>query len=371
MAPRRPIGGALERDAHRGGEPAIRLGALRAWWQQYFTENAAVWLLRRWGAIERQRAIDMRAQTLGRELDKAVIRGDLERVKELSAQLAQQVRISPTQPRFWQESDALRLQQVYGMAAFLLIAYAIAGPVGLFGVLRGAVNLLLITLPVLYFVPLGYGALLTLLQREHAQGTSAFLRLARLNGWDLLYGAYTAYALAGATRIYLLWGAPFLLTIATVVYDSLLTAIGFCMRAGLCYLGWSLLFQTLVGLLVAPRPTLLWLVVSYTAVVLVGVGSTVGALAFVGQLGSSEFMRWLASVSPLVWATRYEFWLSLLFPPIGAMMAPYIPHPLWGVLHGLAAIGLARLLAPLAARRLQRALDAPEPEPKSQEGAWW
>jgi hypothetical protein len=85
------------------------------------------------------------------------------------------------------------------------------------------------------------------LQREHAQGTSAFLRLARLNGWDLLYGAYTAYALAGATRIYLLWGAPFLLAIATVVYDSLLTAIGFCVRAGLCYLGWSLLFQTLRG----------------------------------------------------------------------------------------------------------------------------
>jgi hypothetical protein len=25
----------------------------------------------------------------------------------------------------------------------------------------------------------------------------------------------------------------------------------------------------------------------------------------------------------------------------------------------------------LAARCLQRALDAPEPEPKSQEGAWW
>jgi len=111
--------------------------------------------------------------------------------------------------------------------------------------------------------------------------------------------------------------------------------------------------------------------VSYTVVVLVGVGSTVGALAFVGLLESGGFMRWLASVSPLVWATRYEFWLSLLFPPIGAMMAPHIPHPLWGVLHGLAAIGLARLLAPLAARRVQRALDAPEPEPKSQEGAWW
>ena len=360
----------MERDAHRGGEPAIRLGALGAWWQRYFTDNAAVWLLRRWNTIELQRQFDTRAQLLGRELDRAALQGDHERIRELSAQLAQHVRISPTQTRFWQAGDGQRLQLAYGMAAFLLIAYAVAGPVGLFGMLRGSIAVLAIALSPLHFVPLMYGALLTLLQREHAQGTSAFLRLARLDGWDLLYGAYTTYALAGATRIYLLWGAPFLLVIATVVYDSLLAAIGFCVRAGLCYLGWSLLFQTLVGLLVAPRPTLLWQVVSYTAVVLVGVGSTVGALAFVGLLGDGE-MRRLASVSLLVWATRYEFWLSLLFPPIGAMMTPHIVHPLWGVLHGLAAIGLARLLAPLAARRLQRALDAPEPEPKSQEGAWW
>ena len=361
----------MEWHACAGGEPTIRLGALGAWWQRYFTDNAAVWLLRRWNAIEWWRAIDTRAQLLARELDRAALQGDHERIRELSAQLAQHVRISPTQTRFWQAGDGRRLQLAYGMAAFLLIAYAVAGPVGLFGMLRGSIVVLATALSPLHFVPLMYGALLTLLQREHAQGTSAFLRLARLDGWDLLYGAYTTYALAGATRIYLLWGAPFLLVIATVVYDSLLAAIGFCVRAGLCYLGWSLLFQTLVGLLVAPRPTLLWQVMSYTVVVLVGVGSTVGALAFVGLLESGGFMRWLASVSPLVWATRSGFWLSLLFPPIGAMMTPHIPHPLWGVLHGLAAIGLARLLAPLAARRVQRALDAPEPEPKSQEGAWW
>jgi hypothetical protein len=329
-----------------------------------------VWLLRRWNAIEWRRAIDTRAQTLGRELDKAVMKGDYERAKELSAQLAQQARISPTQPRFWQAGDGRRALVLYGLALLTLLAYAL-GLIGFLAALRDRAFALTLMLFLLFFVPFGYSTLLVLLQREHAQGTSAFLRLARLDGWDLLYGAYATYALAGATRIYLLWGAPFLLVIATVVYDSLLSAIGFCVRAGLCYLGWSLLFQTLVGLLVAPRPTLLWQVMSYTVVVLVGVGSTVGALAFVGLLESGGFMRRLASVSSLVWATRSGFWLSLLFPPIGAMMAPHIPHPLWGVLHGLAAIGLARLLAPLAARRLQRALDAPEPEPKSQEGAWW
>ena len=330
-----------------------------------------MWLLRRWNAIEWWRAIDTRAQLLGRELDRAALQGDHERIRELSAQLAQHVRISPTQTRFWQAGDGQRLQLAYGMAAFLLIAYAVAGPVGLFGMLRGSIVVLATALSPLHFVPLMYGALLTLLQREHAQGTSVFLRLARLDGWDLLYGAYTTYALAGATRIYLLWGVPILLTLATVVYGSLVDALRLCAQVGVCFLGWNLLWQTLIGLLVAPRPTLLWQVVSYTAVVLVGIGSTVGAVSFVGLLESGGFMRRLASVSPLAWATHYEFWLSLLFPPIGAMMTPHIPHPLWGVLHGLAAIGLARLLAPLAARRLQRALDAPEPEPKSQEGAWW
>jgi hypothetical protein len=244
-----------------------------------------VWLLRRWNAIEWRRAIDTRAQTLGRELDKAVMKGDYERAKELLAQLAQQARISPTQPRFWQEGDGRRAVVLYGLALLTLLAYAL-GLIGFLAALRDRAFALTLMLSLLFSVPFGYSTLLFLLQREHAQGTSAFLRLARLNGWDLLYGAYTAYALAGVTRIYLLWGAPFLLVIATVVYDSLLAAIGFCVRVGLCYLGWSLLFQTLVGLLVAPRPTLLWLVVSYTAVVLVGVGSTVGALAFVGLLGS-------------------------------------------------------------------------------------
>jgi len=329
-----------------------------------------VWLLRRWNAIEWRRAIDTRTQTLGRELDEAVMKGDYERAKELSAQLAQQSRISPTQPRFWQAGDRRRAVVLYGLALLTLLAYAL-GLIGFLAALRNLAFALTLMLSLLFLVPFGYSTLLFLLQREHAQGTSVFLRLARLDGWDLLYGAYTAYALAGATRIYLLWGVPILLTLATVVYGSLVDALRLCAQVGVCFLGWNLLWQTLIGLLVAPRPTLLWQVVSYTAVMLVGTGPTVGTVSFVGLLESGGFMRWLASVSPLVWATRSGFWLSLLFPPIGAMMTPHIPHLLWGVLHGLAAIGLARLLAPLAARRLQRALDAPEPEPKSQEGAWW
>jgi hypothetical protein len=282
----------LERDAHRGGEPAIRLGALGAWWQRYFTENVAVWLLRRWNAIEWRRAIDTRAQTLGRELDKAVMKGDYERAKELSAQLAQQARISPTQPRFWQEGDRRRAVVLYGLALLTLLAYAL-GLIGFLAALRDRAFALTLMLFLLFFVPFGYSTLLFLLQREHAQGTSVFLRLARLDGWDLLYGAYTAYALAGATRIYLLWGVPFLLVIATVVYDSLLAAIGFCVRVGLCYLGWNLLWQTLIALLVAPRPTLLWQATGYVLILVVGIFSVLGAPAVAGHWCNPDTLRWL------------------------------------------------------------------------------
>ena len=298
------------------------------------------------------------------------MKGDYEREKELSAQLAQQARISPTQPRFWQEGDGRRALVLYGLALLTLLAYAL-GLIGFLAALRNLAFALTLMLSLLFLVPFGYSTLLFLLQREHAQGTSVFLRLARLDGWDLLYGAYTAYALAGATRIYLLWGVPILLTLATVVYGSLVDALRLCAQVGVCFLGWNLLWQTLIGLLVAPRPTLLWQATGYMLILIVGVFSCLGAPAVAGLWCNPDTLRWLTAPSPLVWATRYEFWLSLLFPPIGAMMTPHIPHPLWGVLHGLAAIGLARLLAPLAARRVQRALDAPEPEPKSQEGAWW
>jgi hypothetical protein len=196
-----------------------------------------VWLLRRWNAIEWRRAIDARTQTLGRELDKAVMQGDYERAKELSAQLAQQARISPTQPRFWQEGDRRRAVVLYGLALLTLLAYAL-GLIGFLAALRDRAFALTLMLFLLFLVPFGYSTLLFLLQREHAQGTSAFLRLARLDGWDLLYGAYTAYALAGATRIYLLWGAPFLLVIATVVYGSLVAAYrGSARSVGLCFSG--------------------------------------------------------------------------------------------------------------------------------------
>jgi hypothetical protein len=284
MATRRPIGGALERDAHRGGEPAIRLGALGAWWQRYFTENAAVWLLRRWNAIEWRRAIDTRTQTLGRELDRSSNEGRL-RAREgtLGAAGAAGAHLADPAALLAGGRQATAVV-LYGLALLTLLAYAL-GLIGFLAALRDRAFALTLMLFPLFFVPFGYSTLLFLLQREHAQGTSVFLRLARLDGWDLLYGAYTAYALAGATRIYLLWGAPFLLVIATVVYDSLLAAIGFCVRVGLCYLGWSLLFQTLVGLLVAPRPTLLWQVVSYTAVVLVGIGSTVRRRVVRGTAG--------------------------------------------------------------------------------------
>ncbi|BCW96646.1 MAG: hypothetical protein WHS44_12285 [Fimbriimonadales bacterium] len=342
---------------------------MTGWWRRYFSDNAAVWLLRRWNRIELQRALDSRTQLLGRELDRAVRQGDRERVQAILAEMASRARVPPTEPRFWQAGDGRRALILYGLATLALLTYALT-PGGILSLLHGRRLLLLVVWLGLSFAPLVYNALLAMLQREHAQGTSAFLRLTRLGGDDLLHGAYTTYAIAGAMRIFLLWGAPLLIAGATLVYGSLLTAMVYCVRVGLCYLGWALLWQTLTALLVSPRATLIWQVASGLMQLLVGVGGTLGGV-YVTLLWQSSGALQAMAQSPWAWATRGEFWLSLVFPPLGAAACAWVLHPLWGALHGAVALGMVRLLAPLAAQRLQRALDAPEPEPVSQEGAWW
>lgn len=328
-----------------------------------------MWLLRRWNRIELQRALDSRTQLLGRELDRAVRQGDRERMQAILAEIASRARVSPTAPRFWQAGDGRRALILYGLATLVLLTYALT-PGGILSQLRGREFPLLLVWLGLSFAPLAYNALLVILQREHAQGTSAFLRLTRLCGNDLLHGAYTTYAIAGAMRIFLLWGAPLLIAGATLVYGSLLTAAVYCARVGLCYLGWAMLWQTLTAMLVSPRATLLWQIVSGLTQLLVGMGGTLGGVYVILLWKSSGALQAMAQ-SPWAWATRGEFWLSLVFPPLGAAACAWVLHPLWGVLHGAVALAIVRLLAPLAARRLQRALDAPEPEPISQEGAWW
>jgi hypothetical protein len=231
--------------------------------------------------------------------------------------------------------------------------------------------LLTVLLSFANLLPFVYTSLLSLLQREHTQGTAVFLRLTRLSGRHLLDGAIGAYVLAGSTRLFLVWGAPILIPVGFLVYDSAETATLMFVRAGLCLTAMGMLWQTFLGLCAVHRPNLLWQIATTIVVVVAGVMAWLGTVAAVGVLVEAGWLQAFESAPVWLWAVQPVFWMSVLFPPLCVVLCPEILHPLWGVLQTLIWLAVVRALMPLSARRLQRMLNAPEPELKPQEGAWW
>lgn len=348
----------------------MRLRAVMDWWERYFRENAAVWLLRRMLALEWLIGTDSRMQSLNRQCQQAMQAGDYERARELAAEIARRLKMTPLNQRFWRDGDLRRAAVMYGLALLTLGYYFLLGG-GILAVVWSKAYPLLILIAFLNLLPLGFTSQVSLLAREHAQGTSVFLRLTRLSGWDLLYGTYTAYALGGALRLYLIWCAPFLIPLATAAYESFWLALGLFLRFGLYLVAAGILWQTLMAFLVTQRVTLLWQTIVYTLLVVVILAILLVPASLVGALAQNNGHTWFNEAPFWQWATHPVFWASMLFPPLATAMGAYIAHPLWGVPQALAAFGVAIALAPVAARRLQHALNAPEPELKVQEGAWW
>ncbi len=346
------------------------LRAVSDWWTRYFTENAAVWLLRRMLALEWLAGTDSQVQSLNRQWQAATRAGDYERARELAAEIAQRLQVKPLNHEFWRASDRRRAVVLYGLALLVIGYYYLTGG-SILATFWGNKTPLMVVLLLLNLLPLSFTSQINLIAREHAQGTSVFLRLTRLSGWDLLYGTYTVYALGGALRLYLIWGAPFLLTLATAAYESFWLGVGLLVRFGLCLVAMGVLWQTLMPFLVAQRATLLWQAAVYTLLVIAILGLLFGPGLAVSALEQNKQIDWFNEAPFWQWVVHPMFWASMAVAPLATVMAAYIPHPLWGVPQALATFGLTLLLAPAAARRLQRALDAPEPELKVQEGAWW
>ena len=348
----------------------MRLRAVSDWWTRYFTENAAVWLLRRMLALEWLVGTDSRVQALNREWQAATRAGDYERARELAAEIARRLQITPLNQKFWHASDQRRAIVLYGLALLVIGYYYLTGG-SILAAVWGNQTPLMVALLLLNLLPLSFTSQINLLAREHAQGTSVFLRMTRLSGWDLLYGTYTAYALGGALRLYLIWGAPFLIPLAAAAYESFWLGVGLFVRFGLCLVAMGVLWQTLMAFLVAQRATLLWQATVYTLLIVVVLGLLFGPGLVVDALAQNKQIGWFNEAPFWQWVVHPVFWASMAALPLATAMAAYIPHPLWGVPQALAGFGLTALLAPAAARRLQQALNAPEPELKVQEGAWW
>ncbi|MFN7018623.1 MAG: hypothetical protein ACK4RG_05040 [Fimbriimonadales bacterium] len=308
-------------------------------------------------------------QSTYRQWQAAVRAGDQERARELATELARRLTIAPMNHRFWRTGDLRRILILYGLALGVIGHHALTGG-GLLAAIWGNRNPLMTALLLVNFLPLLYTSLISWLTREQAQGTAFFLRLTRLSGHDLLYAAYTAYVLGGMVRIYLIYIAPLLLLLATAGYQSFGTGFWFVGRYGLCLIAFGVQWQTLLAFLTLARPTLLMQALVQAFIVLV-----ILAFVFLPAAAAQNLPRaaleWFETSPIWLWGVQPLFWWSVLFPPLAASIGVEITHPLWGVPQAVLALALAWLLAPLAARRLQRMLHAPEPEIKVQEGGWW
>ncbi|MFN3689419.1 MAG: hypothetical protein ACK4UU_00680 [Fimbriimonadales bacterium] len=320
-------------------------------------------------AIEWLIGFNSQVQGMYREWQAAVRAGDRERVRELATAIARHISITPLNHRLWRMGDLRRVAIVYGVAWLIIAHHALTGG-GPIALVWGNLHPLELALLLVNLLPILFSSLVNLLTREQAQGTVVFLRLTRLGGQDFLYGAYTAYVLGGVMRAYLIFAAPLLLLLATAGYESLWQGLWFVARYGLGLIAFGALWQTLLAFLTLARPSLLAQSQVQAFIVLV-VLALMSLGWVVAQLSQRMGLEWFESAPMWLWGAKPLFWLSVLFPPLASLMGVKIAHPLWGIPQGLLALMLVRLLAPYAARRLQRLLNAPEPEPQVQEGGWW
>jgi len=344
------------------------IDSIKQWWRAFFVENPVVWLLHRAFLFDLMRSLDTRTSSVTRQYEQAIRRGDWEQGRALFMHIAQRWRIPPLPQSFWLPSDRWAFVWLSFVGVVFLGALWWSG---WWGVLQGKSVVLTSVLAFMNLLPFFYSSLPNLLIREHANGTSVFLRLTRLSGRDLLWGAYAAYVVGGVVRLYLSWCAPILLTLGYLVYGSLIMALGIYLQVGLCLVMTGLLWQVVMGLCATQRMTLLWMV-SYTLlVVVISVGAWLGAAVIVGIYSQVGILERMSTMPFWGWVLQPAFWMSVVFPTVCVLMAPAITHPLWGLIQAVFWVGAWRALEPLAMRRLQRMLNAPEPEPRSQEGAWW
>ncbi|GIV11560.1 MAG: hypothetical protein KatS3mg020_1051 [Fimbriimonadales bacterium] len=321
-------------------------------------------------AVEWLVGTDARMQAINRQWQAAVRTGDVERARQLSTEIAQRAKITPLNHQFGRADDRRRIVFTYGLMLGLMGHYTLTGG-GLIAAIWGNPNPLLVILGLVNLLPIFYTSLVSLFTREQAQGTAIFLRLTRLSGQDLLYGAYSTYVLSAMLRVYLIYITPLLLLMAFAGYESLWAGLWFVGRYGLCLIALGLLWQTLLALLTPVRSTLLTQVIVYAlitgAVVAVFILSPIAA----DRLLRSDASKWFATQPIWLWGIEPWFWATTLLLPLASLVGVNIEHPLWSVPQALLTVATARALAPWAARRLQQVLNATEPEIKPQEGAWW
>lgn len=344
----------------------MRLSALKEWWKRYFTDNPMVWLLNYHAPVGFFLSSIPNGWVLRQQWYKALRSGDWERLEQIEQELSG----ASLAQRFWHPKDFRTAIVLY---ALTLVVVGFSLLQGVPKPVRGTLILTVITIGIVNTLPfVGYNSLVKLLSEERTHGRADLIRLTRVDSRELLYGTYLGHALAGVMRIYLIWVAPLVIAVASLLYGSPGTALWLSVRVGLCLVAQSLLWQTLQGVLMPIYSTFFWR--SAFATLTVGwalIAISFSFVVFPGWLAAPGIFQWFMQTPSSLWIIHPAFWASLLFLPVAAVTAVFVIHPLWGVLQAFGVFVLTALLAPIACRQIDRALKSCEPEPVIEEGAWW
>ncbi|CUU35836.1 hypothetical protein DCOP10_11684 [Armatimonadetes bacterium DC] len=352
---------------HRSSLKAGSLWArVQAWWEEYFTDNPAVWLLLRQFHYDLMRGTGS-VRTVEQALAKAQAAGDMEALREALQSAGIYLRV-PYAWEFWRRGDWLKggFWWVLGLSLFVMNAQfgwsqAMAQASTLFfEMIVGAMGILLAVLQ---------GGFYTLLYREHQLGTLMFLRLTRLSSRHFVYGAAIVNACVRFFKIYLLMAMPFVWFLAMLETDSLWLSFYYAVVVGWVFWAFAVLWAVWSSYLLPKRPTALETTLIYLSHTILLVLFWMGGAALIGVWTVWAKHSGFLSLPPWLWVLHREWWISL-HPSVAVGALPHVPSLLWGWVHGALYLALARLMLPSVLRVVQRALNQPEHVEGSNRGEW-
>ncbi len=339
---------------------------IRAWWEEYFTDNPAIWLLLRQFRYDLMRSTGS-VRTIEQAIAQAQAAGDAEAMREALQRAGVYLQI-PYSWQFWRRGDWLRggfwwligLSLIIMNARFGWSQATSQGGVSLYEIIVGGLGVVLAVLQ---------GGFYTLFYRERQVGTLMFLRLTRLSSCHLVYGAAIVNACVRFFKIYLLVAMPFVWFLLTLRTDSLWVSFYYAVVVGWVFWAFAVLWAIGSSYLLPRRMTAMETTLIYLLHSIFLVLFWLGGAALIGVWAVWAKQSDFLSVPPWLWVLHREWWISL-HPSVAVGALTHVPSLLWGWVHGALYLALARLMLPSVLRVVQRALNLPEYVEESNRGEW-
>ncbi len=339
---------------------------IRAWWEEYFTDNPAIWLLLRQFRYDLMRSTGS-VRTIEQAIAQAQAAGDAEAMREALQRAGVYLQI-PYSWQFWRRSDWLKggFWWLIGLSLFIMNAqFGWSQVVSqrdsfVYEIVVGGLGIFLAVLQ---------GGFYTMFFRERQMGTLMFLRLTRLSSRHFVYGAAIVNACVRFFKIYLLVAMPFVGFLLMLETDSLWASFYYAVVAGWVLWAFAVLWAVVSSYLLPRRLTAAEITLTYLFHTILLTLFWLGGTTLIGLWLDWAKQSGFLSLPPWLWVLHREWWISL-HPSVAVGALPHVPSLLWGWVHGALYLALARLMLPSVLRVVQRALNQPEHVEGSNRGEW-